>query len=98
MTLAQRAIAADPKYAAVYDLLGAAQTKLEQPKAARDAFETSLRFNAHDSSAYTNLGLLELSAANGPAAARDFAEALWLDPGSDAARQGLARAQPRAAE
>ena len=51
---AGRGIAADRAYAPTYDLLGAAHTKLGQSAAARDAFETSLRFNAHDSTAYTN--------------------------------------------
>ena len=91
--LAERAIALDPRYAPVYDLVGAAHTKLNQPEAAREAFETSLRFNAHDSSAYTNLGLLALAAGDRAAAANYFAEALWLDPNSAAAREGLAAAQ-----
>jgi Flp pilus assembly protein TadD len=90
---AERAIAIDPKYAATYDLIGAAYTKLGQPEKARDAFLTSLRFDAHDSTAYTNLGLLELTAGNHRVAANYFAEALGLDPHSPAARQGLTKAQ-----
>ena len=90
---AGRAIAADRAYAPTYDLLGAAHTKLGQSAAARDAFETSLRFNAHDSTAYTNLGVLALTDGNRALAAGYFAEALWLDPGSRTARQGLAQAQ-----
>ena len=43
--------------------------------------------------AYTNLGLLELAAGNKPAAARYFAEALWLAPESATAREGLAQAR-----
>ena len=88
---ATRAVAIDPAYAPVYDLVGAAYTKLGQAAKAREAFETSLRFDAHDSTAYTNLGLLELAAGNKPAAARYFAEALWLAPDSATARQGLAQ-------
>jgi serine/threonine-protein kinase len=88
---AERAIAADPAYAPTYDLLGAAHTKLGQSAAARDAFETSLRFNAHDSTAYTNLGVLALTDGNRALAAGYFAEALWLDPGSRTARQGLSQ-------
>ena len=91
--LAERAIALDPRYAPVYDLVGAARTNLNQPEAAREAFETSLRFNAHDSSAYANLGLLALAARNRAAATNYFAEALWLDPHSPMAREGLAAAQ-----
>jgi Flp pilus assembly protein TadD len=62
--LAERTIGVDPAYAPVYDLLGAAYTKLGQAVNARDAFLTSLRLDAHDSTAYTNLGLLELAAGN----------------------------------
>ena len=53
----------------------------------------SLTFDAHDSTAYTNLGLLELAAGNRPAAAQLFAEALWLAPESQTARQGLSQSQ-----
>ena len=91
--LAERAIAADQSYAPVYDLVGAAYTKLDRAADAKKAFETSLRFDAHDSTAYTNLGLLELAAGNRHAAANHFAEALGLAPNSATAREGLARAQ-----
>jgi len=93
--LAERAIAADPRFAPVYDLVGAAYTKLERPLDAKKAFEASLRFDAHDSTAYTNLGLLELVGGNRPAAANYFAEALGLAPNSTTAREGLAQAQSR---
>ena len=59
---AQKAIAADSTYAAAYDLAGAAHTKLGQADLAAQAFQTSLRFDPHDSTAYTNLGLLALAA------------------------------------
>jgi len=98
VTLASRAVAADPNYAAVYDLAGAAHLKLGDFEAARAAFETSLRYNAHDSSAYANLGLIELAAKSGDRAVRNFAEALWLDPESETAREGLAQARSRAIE
>jgi Flp pilus assembly protein TadD len=91
--LAERAAAIDPGYAPVYDLLGAAYTRLDKPDQARAAFEKSLSFDAHDSTAYTNLGLLELAAGNRHAATRYFAEALWLAPESPVAREGLARAK-----
>jgi spermidine synthase len=91
--LAEQAKTADETYAPVYDLVGAAYTKLDRPEDARKAFETSLRFDAHDSTAYTNLGLLELAAGNRQAAANRFAEALGLAPNSEAARAGLARTQ-----
>jgi spermidine synthase len=88
----QRAVEADDRYAAAYDLLGAAHTRLGQIEEARHAFLTSLGFDAHDSSAYANLGLLELSAGRPEAAADYFAEALWLEPELRLAREGLARA------
>ena len=86
---ANAAIAADPQYAPVYDLLGAAYTRLAQPERARGAFLTSLRYDAHDSTAYGNLGVLELAAGNHHGARNYFAEALWLDADSELARQGL---------
>jgi Flp pilus assembly protein TadD len=91
--LSERAIAADSTYAPTYDLLGAAYTRLGQGERARQAFESSLRFDAHDSTAYTNLGLLELAAGNRTVAANYFAEALSLTPGSTVARDGLAHAR-----
>jgi Flp pilus assembly protein TadD len=77
-------------------VIGAAYTKLDRPAEAREAFEKSLSLDAHDSTAYTNLGLLELAAGNRVAAAQLFAEALWLAPESTTARQGLAHASPPA--
>jgi len=91
---AESAIGIDPKYTASYDLVGAAYTKLGRVEAAKHAFELSLSFDAHDSTAYENLGVLELNAGNRVRAAKYFAEALWLVPDSQIARQGLARAKP----
>ncbi len=68
MRLAQQAIAIDPSYAPVYDLIGAAYTKLDRLAEGREAFNTSLTFDAHDSAAYVNLGLVELAAGNRAAA------------------------------
>ena len=76
-----------------YDLLGAAQTKLQHPDQARAAFMKSLAFDAHDSTAYTNLGVLELGLGRKAEAGRYFAEALWLTPDSPVARQGLAESK-----
>ena len=89
--LAERAIAADRTYAPAYDLVGAAYTKLDRPADAKKAFETSLQFDAHDSTAYTNLGLLELAVGNRQVAANYFAEALGLAPNSATAREGPRR-------
>lgn len=91
--LAERAVAADPAYAPVYDLVGAAYTKLGRLDEARKAFETSLTFDAHDSAAYANLGLLAMEAGDRAAARGYFAEALWLTPNSAVAREGLARSR-----
>lgn len=90
---AQRAIAVDASYAAAYDMAGAAHTKLGQADLAAQAFQTSLRFDPHDSTAYTNLGLLALAAGNRAAATNYFAEALWLTPDDASAREGLAQAR-----
>ena len=86
-------LTADPQFAPVYDLVGAAYTKLDRLPEARAAFERSLSFDAHDSSAYVNLGLVELAAGNRDAARNYFAEALWLEPDSRVAREGLTRAR-----
>ena len=93
VTSAGRAIAIDPNYAPTYDLIGAADTKLAQLEPAREAFKKSLSFDAHDSTAYENLGVLELNAGNRALAARYFAEALWLVPDSVTARHGLTAAR-----
>jgi len=90
---AQKAIAIDPDYAPTYDLIGAAYTKLNQLDQARQAFLKSLSFDAHDSTAYENLGVLELNAGNRAAAGKYFAEALWLVPESAVSREGLRRAR-----
>ena len=90
--MSTQALSVDSKYAAAYDLLGAAHARLGRHDLARQAFLTSLTFDAHDSTAYANLGVLALEAGD-PAAATDyFAEALWLDPDSSLAREGLRRA------
>ena len=91
--LAEAAIGIDPSYTPSYDLVGAAYTKLGRVEAAKHSFERSLAFDAHDSTAYENLGVLELNAGNRVAAAKYFAEALWLVPDSQIARQGLAQSK-----
>lgn len=91
--LAQRAVATDPRHARAHNLLGAALASLGKVDEARQAFQTSLELNPKDATPYTNLGSLELlDAANPSAAVGHFSEALALDPGSSAARDGLVRA------
>jgi spermidine synthase len=92
LRLAEETITRDSTYAAAYDLVGAAYTKLGRDGEAREAFLRSLGFDAHDSTAYANLGILALDKGNAAAAADYFAEALWLDADSALAREGLARA------
>jgi spermidine synthase len=89
--LAAEALMRDPKYAAAYDLVGAAHAKGGDRVRAREAFLTSLSFDAHDSTAYANLGVLALEEGNREAAEDYFAEALWLEPDSALAREGLRR-------
>ena len=90
---AQRALGVDAEYAAAYDVAGAAHTKLGQAERAAQAFQTSLRFDPHDSTAYTNLGLLALAAEHRAEAINYFAEALWLTPDAQAAKDGMSRAR-----
>lgn len=91
MVLAERGIGLHPKYAALYDLVGAIYTKRGEVFRARWAFEQSLRFEAHDSTAYENLGLIALATGEVTAAKNYFAEALWLVPNSAVAREGMRR-------
>ena len=93
---ARDAVARDPQYAAAHNLLGTIHATLNQEEPARAAFQTARRLNPRDSTAYLNLGLLELTSGNGPVAARYFMEALLLDPDSAAAREGLKQARPSA--
>lgn len=91
MMLAERGIGLHPSYAPLYDLAGAIYTKMGQVFRARWAFNQSLSFDAHDSTAYENLGLLALEEGDREAARNYFAEALWLVPNSRVAREGMRR-------
>ena len=71
------------------NLLGAACANAGQRECAEAAFEASIRLNPREPSTYVNLGLLYLEAANPVTAADYFVEALALDPGSTATRDGL---------
>ncbi|MBS1819296.1 MAG: fused MFS/spermidine synthase [Acidobacteria bacterium] len=88
---ARRAVGIDASFAAAYDLIGAAHTKLGQADLAAQAFQTSLRFDPHDSTAYANLGLLALAAGRRDEARNYFAEALWLRPDDKTALDGMAK-------
>jgi Flp pilus assembly protein TadD len=91
MAFAERGIGFNPTYAPLYDLAGAIYVKRGEVFRARWAFEQSLTFDAHDSTAYENLGLLALETGNLTEARNYFAEALWLVPDSRVAREGMAR-------
>lgn len=90
-TWAATVIARAPDYAAAYDVAGAALTRLQRTDEAQRMFERSLTFDAHDSTAYANLGLLALGSGRLDEARSRFAEALWLDETNSTARDGLAR-------
>lgn len=92
LRLSETAVAVDSGHAAAYDLIGAAHARLGDRDGARQAFLRSLAFDAHDSTAYANLGILALEERDLAAATDYFAEALWLDPESPLAREGLRRA------
>jgi spermidine synthase len=91
MVFAERGIGLHPRHAPLYDLVGAIYTKRGEVFRARWAFNQSLKFDAHDSTAYENLGLLALEEGDRATARNYFAEALWLVPNSTVARQGIAR-------
>jgi Flp pilus assembly protein TadD len=92
MVLAERGVGLHPKHAPLYDLVGAIYTKMGQVFRARWAFNQSLSYDAHDSTAYENLGLLALEEGDLATARNYFAEALWLVPNSATARNGMQRA------
>jgi Flp pilus assembly protein TadD len=91
MILAERGVGFHPSYAALYDLVGAIYTKKGEVYRAQWAFNQSLAYDAHDSTAYENLGLIALESGDRTAARNYFAEALWLVPNSRVAREGMAR-------
>lgn len=95
--LAELAVARLPE-ARVHNLLGAALAALGRTDRARQAFSAAAAADPSDPAGYVNLGVFELERADARAAAAHFAEALSLDPGSDAAREGLASAFERLGE
>jgi spermidine synthase len=93
---ARRVVATDPAHGRAHNLLGIACAASGQMACAREAFETSRRLMPRDPSPYVNLGIFALQQADVPAATAYFADALALDTGSAAARQGLAQARAAA--
>jgi Flp pilus assembly protein TadD len=90
---ARQLVAADPRHARGFNLLGAACATEGQRDCARAAFEASLRLNPHDASTYVNLGVFLLQTGDAASAIDCFAQALTVDPTSASARDGLAQAR-----
>jgi spermidine synthase len=97
ITAVQPLVAANPDHARAQNLLGAACATVGRRDCARAAFDASLRANPRDSSTYVNVGTFALQNADAQGAVNYFAEALSLDPTSDAARNGLAQARAQLA-
>src|SRR5262245_36879131 len=93
ITAVRPLVAEHPDHARAQNLMGAACATLGRPECARAAFEASIRANPRDSSTYVNVGTFALQNANPQSALNYFAEALSLDPRSEAARNGLAQAR-----
>ena len=86
---ARNAVAIDASNAKAHNLIGACLASTGNIDAARTAFETSLKADPREPGTYANLATLELQAGNRERARRYFAEALTIDPNSQAARDGL---------
>ena len=93
LPLARKAVSTNPKYVAAQTLIGTIYGTLGRGEEARTAFQAALQLDPRNSTAYVNLGLVELAAGNRTSAAGYLVEALLLDPGSAAARAGLAQAR-----
>jgi len=93
ITTVRPLVAEHPDHARAQNLMGAACATLGRQECARAAFEASIRANPRDSSTYVNVGTFALQNANPQSALNYFAEALSLDPRSEAARNGLAQAR-----
>jgi spermidine synthase len=95
---ASRLVSRNPRHARAQNLLGACYASLGRTDEARQAFRASIRADPRDPAAYANIGMYELQAGNPASAAEYFAEALAIDPQSQAAREGLAEALDRQGE
>ena len=90
-TLAQQSIEAEPGRAASHNLWARSRRASDTSNRRARRFRRRSVSTRATVTTYTNLALLELSSGNNARAAGLFAEALSLDPSSDAARKGLAR-------
>lgn len=86
---ARNSAAIDPANAKAQNLIGACLASLGNTDDARTAFEASIKADPREPGTYANLATLELQAGNRDKARRYFAEALTIDPTSQAARDGL---------
>jgi Flp pilus assembly protein TadD len=92
---ARAVIEQNPGHAKAHNIVGACLATLGQRDQARTAFEASLAADPREAGTYTNLAMLELESGNASRAAEYFAEALTIDPDSEAARDGLLRTRSR---
>jgi Flp pilus assembly protein TadD len=88
---ARTVIAENPGHAKAQNIAGACLANLGQRELARAAFQASIAADPREPATYTNLAMLELESGNRDQAAAYFAEALTIDPTSQAARDGLER-------
>jgi Flp pilus assembly protein TadD len=90
---ARRILAVDPGRANAQNLLGAACATAGDFECAKAALERAVELSPRDAAPLTNLGFFHLQAGNPAAAIACFAEAVAVDPESDAARKGLLEAR-----
>src|SRR5262249_34748618 len=93
--LGERVLTLHPTQPHVLNLVGSAYAALGVRDRAREAFEASLSSEPRDPVTYVTLGRFELDTFNPQRAAALFTEALFLDPRSTAAMNGLADAMLR---
>jgi Flp pilus assembly protein TadD len=89
---AHRAVYCRPQSSSAYNTLGTILAALGQRNSAKDAFEFSLRLDAHAGYALNNLCYLALQDGDGPGAQQSCSRALALDPTMVAAQTNLALA------
>jgi spermidine synthase len=93
--LGEEVLGQHPTEPRVLNLTGSAYAALGVRDRAREAFEASLSSEPRDPVTYVTLGRFELDTFNPQRAAALFTEALFLDPRSPAALNGLADALSR---
>jgi tetratricopeptide (TPR) repeat protein len=93
--MGEQVLALRPTEPRALNLSGAAYASLGVRDRAREAYEASLSSEPRDPATYVALGRFELDTVNPQRAAALFTEALFLDPRSPAALNGLADALSR---